>query len=88
MKSGPSQLIEPDGRITAKGHSRRGSHWVRERLYREGLGLEPREAIAALVTEQQNLEEVAVSYYEMDVEFLFSTSPFAQPHWNTATVAP
>lgn len=26
----------------------------------------------------QNLEQVEVSYYEMDVEFLFSTSPFVQ----------
>lgn len=49
----PACTREEDGRITSRGHSRRGSHWVRERLYREGVEPQQREQIAALVMHHQ-----------------------------------
>jgi predicted kinase len=44
---------EPDGRLTSRGHSRRGSHWVREHLWRMGAPPRLREDVAALVMHHQ-----------------------------------
>lgn len=44
---------EPDGRISARGHSRRGSHHARALLWRTGLAPSQREQVAALIMHHQ-----------------------------------
>ena len=51
---------DPDGRITSRGHSRRGAILARQILWRLGLPFAVREAIAALVRHHQ------VPYYLAD----------------------
>lgn len=45
--------IEPDGRVTSKGHSGLGEGLARVALYREGMPLRSREQVAALVRGHQ-----------------------------------
>lgn len=45
--------VEPDGRISARGHSRRGSHRARVLLWQAGLPPLHREQVAALVMHHQ-----------------------------------
>lgn len=45
--------VEDNGRITARGHSRRGAIWVRNFLWERGLPFGEREQIAALIRHHQ-----------------------------------
>ena len=45
--------IEADGRISSRGHSRRGSIYAREILWRLGLSFALREAVCALILHHQ-----------------------------------
>ncbi len=44
---------EPDGRISSRGHSARGEHLVRKRLWRDGVPFDDREQVCALVRNHQ-----------------------------------
>jgi predicted kinase len=44
---------EPDGRLTSRGHSRRGEQLVREWLWRLGAAFEAREAVCRLIRHHQ-----------------------------------
>jgi predicted kinase len=52
--------VEPDGRITSRGHPRRGSILARGLLWRRGVPFAVREAVAALVRHHQ------VPYFLLD----------------------
>ncbi len=73
IKGGPTEMVDPKNREQQQDQSASSApSFDLEVVSGETQG------IGKAIVKWQNLEAVTVNYYQMDIEFLFSTNPFAR----------